>query len=219
QELGWVLLGDGLRVDRSLRFGKAVPIRARADVPGDHVPRLPAERVGQDLVDDVYRNAREERRRPDPGRVLENRLARVLACDLESGHGQEMDFRGNVGGRERELLRVEDDRTARPENGGVDVHRLAVQGVEDVGGVALAVDLPLRRPRVIPDMTAADHRLVGVQSEDMQSHSGETSGDRLADRGDSVAGLTPDADGKLLHGNFEGASVLIDSVKRNVRNA
>ena len=186
-----------------------IALRARAEVPRDDVTGLPAERVLEHLVQEVERDPGQERGRPDPAGVLEDRLARILPGEFERWYGQGPDAGGQLALGDRELLGVEDHGAAAPEAGRVHIDRLLVEGVQDVETVALGVRPSVPGTRVVPDVPSTDHRLVGVEAEDVEAHPGKASGDCLAHGGDAVPGLTSRTDRKLRHRSIERTSVLI----------
>ena len=79
----------------------------------------------------------------------------------------------------------------------MNVDRLPVERIQDVETVALRVGSAVAGAGLVPHMAAPDHRLVGVEPEDMESHSGETACYGLPDGGNAVPGLAPRPDRKF----------------------
>ena len=96
--------------------------------------------------------------------------------------------------RHGELLGVVDHGAAGSQTGSVDLDGRLVERVEHVGAIALGVRSRVRRPRLEPDVTASDHRLVGVEPEDVEAHPGGAAGERLTNRSYPIASLAGDPD-------------------------
>ena len=148
---------------------------------------------------DIEGDSRQVGGRAEPGSVLEDRLARVFPGDLEGRHGKSRGADRDLALWDLELLWVVDHGPALRHRRQVDLGSLVVEGIEDVAGIALRMDPLGRCAGLEPDVATPDHRLVGVQAEDVEAHSREGAGDRFPHRGDPVTGLAPGADRDFLH--------------------
>ncbi len=185
-------------------LGVRVPRGTRSEVPVHDLSLLPPEGVGEDLVQHLQRYPGEEGDRSHSRTVLENRLARVLAGDLEGRHRQRGHSRRKVARRDRELLRVEDDEAPRADPRCVHIDRSSVEGVEDVEPVALGVRAGCRSTGQVVDVTSPDNRLVGVHPKDVQAEAREAARDRLTDGSDAVPRLTADTNREVRHPAIRG---------------